>query len=67
MPIVWSVVGQRVFTGNGDAGVLWRDTLGDVAIWLMNGTSILSTAVLGGDPALGLHRLPRRRAFLASC
>jgi feruloyl esterase len=53
---LWSVVGQRDFTGNGvttdafnpaPADILWRDTSGDVGIWVMNGTTIASTAVLG--------------------
>ena len=51
----WSVVGQRNLTGtgftginnNGNADVLWRDTAGDVGIWLMNGTNIVSSTVLG--------------------
>ena len=35
----WSIVGQRDFNGDGKADFLWRDTTGDVAIWLMNGTT----------------------------
>jgi Tannase and feruloyl esterase/FG-GAP-like repeat len=54
----WSVVGQRDFTGtgfvgsgnNGDADVLWRDTAGDVGMWLMNGTQIESSTTLGNVP-----------------
>ena len=29
------------------ADILWRDTAGDVGIWLMNGTAILQSAVVG--------------------
>jgi hypothetical protein len=54
----WAAVGQRDFTGtgftgsgnNGDADVLWRDTSGNVGIWLMNGTKIVSSSVLGNVP-----------------
>jgi len=41
-PSTWSIVGQRDFNGDGYADLLWRDTAGDVAIWLMNGTTILN-------------------------
>jgi hypothetical protein len=34
---VWSVVGTGDFNGDGKSDMLWRDTSGDVAIWLMNG------------------------------
>ena len=30
------------FNGDGYSDIAWRDTSGDVAIWLMNGTSILN-------------------------
>ena len=36
----WSIVGQRDFDGDGNADILWRDTSGNVGMWLMNGTSI---------------------------
>jgi hypothetical protein len=38
----WSIVGQRDFTGNGSSDILWRDTVGDAAIWHMAGTSVKS-------------------------
>jgi feruloyl esterase len=58
VPAVWSVVGQRDFTGtgftgsgnNGNADVLWRDTSGNVGMWLMNGQQIVSSTVLGNVP-----------------
>ena len=42
----WSIVGQRDF-GGGDAEILWRDTSGNVGIWVMSGSNIVSTSVLG--------------------
>ena len=30
--------------------ILWRDTVGDVAIWLMNGTNITSRNVIANVP-----------------
>src|SRR5208282_5961916 len=41
-PGTWSIVGQRDFNGDGYADLLWHDTSGDVAIWEMNGTTILN-------------------------
>src|SRR6202034_865543 len=44
--------GQRDFNGDGYADILWRDTSGDLAIWEMNGTTILnpSNSGLGSVP-----------------
>ncbi|HUD89296.1 MAG TPA: VCBS repeat-containing protein [Xanthobacteraceae bacterium] len=45
---VWSVVGTGDFNGDGYADILWRNTTtGDVAIWEMNGTTILNPSNSG--------------------
>jgi hypothetical protein len=36
----WAIVGQRDFNGDGYADLLWHDTSGNVAIWMMNGTTV---------------------------
>jgi len=38
----WTIVGTGDFNGDGIPTFLWRNTNGDVAIWLMNGLSLLS-------------------------
>jgi FG-GAP-like repeat len=38
------------FNGDGYSDIAWRDTVGDVAIWLMNGTAIASSGGLGTVP-----------------
>ena len=38
------------FNGDGYSDIAWRDTAGDLAIWLMNGTQILSGPDLGNVP-----------------
>jgi hypothetical protein len=48
VPPFWSIVGIGDY--NGETDLLWRDAGGDTAIWLMNGTTILSTAILGNIP-----------------
>jgi hypothetical protein len=48
VPAPWAVVGQRDFNGDGYADILWRNTsTGDVAIWEMNGTTILNPSTSG--------------------
>jgi hypothetical protein len=44
------VVGTGDFNGDGKSDILWRDTNGDVYIWLMNGFQLISSADLGNDP-----------------
>ena len=50
VPNSWSVVGQRDFNGDGKTDLLWRNTNGDLAIWLMNGTQVSSGVDLGNVP-----------------
>jgi hypothetical protein len=45
---VWTVAGVGDFNGDGMADILWRNTTtGDVAIWFMNGTTILNSNAAG--------------------
>jgi hypothetical protein len=39
------------FNGDGLSDVLWRDSSGDVGMWLMNGTSVLQTKVIANAPS----------------
>ncbi len=39
----WTIAGTGDFDGDGKSDILWRNSRpGEVAIWLMNGTSIAS-------------------------
>ncbi len=42
----WSVAGVGDFNGDGHADLLWRQNTGSLAIWLMNGSSISSSAAV---------------------
>jgi ELWxxDGT repeat protein len=45
----WGVAGIGDFDGDGRADILWRNTSGEVAAWLMNGSAIS----IGGDVTSG--------------
>ncbi len=51
VPLSWTIAGIGDFDGNGSSDILWTDTTGDVAIWLMetnpNLVQVLSAASLG--------------------
>jgi hypothetical protein len=38
------------FNGDGSSDIAWRDSLGDAAIWLMNGAAVLSPGGVGTVP-----------------
>jgi serralysin len=51
----WSIAGIGDFNGDGNADILWRNTDGTVAVWLMNGSAINSSdAVTFNGMALSL-------------
>jgi hypothetical protein len=42
VPSNWFIVETGDFNADGMSDILWRDTAGDVAMWFMNGLSLLS-------------------------
>jgi hypothetical protein len=42
VPTTWSIAGTGDFDGDGKGDILWTDMSGNVAIWEMNGTTILN-------------------------
>jgi hypothetical protein len=50
VPANWSIAETGDFNGDGYSDILWRDTAGDVAIWFMNGTQVVSAQVIANAP-----------------
>ena len=52
----WTNVGQRRWFptehGDGKSDIVWRDTSGNVAMWLMNGSQIVSASVVANAPTV---------------
>ena len=46
----WQVAGLGDFSGDGKADILWRDTAGDLYIWLLNGCNVIGGGVLANYP-----------------
>jgi VCBS repeat protein/FG-GAP repeat protein len=56
----WKVAAVGDFNGDGQPDILWRNTIsGDVPLWLMNGTSIVTSGVVG-TVSLGWQIVPSR-------
>jgi Phosphoesterase family/FG-GAP-like repeat len=48
----WSVAGIGDFDGDGKSDIFWRYSLGQTAIWLMNGATVSSPAWPGNIPTV---------------
>ena len=46
----WTIQETGDFNGDGMSDILWRNTDGDVAIWLMNGLTPISQTDIGNVP-----------------
>ena len=54
IPTNWSIVGISAYSAsNGYAEFFWRNTLGDLAIWQINGRQILAGPNIGEVPTDG--------------
>ena len=49
LPTNWSIVGTGDFDGDGITDILWRNTAGDVLIWLMKADGTLRQQEVTGN------------------
>src|SRR5262249_13822214 len=47
VPTTWSVVGTGDFNGDRKSDILWHNTSGNVAVWLMDGAEFMLSVGLG--------------------
>ena len=45
-----AAIGTGDFNDDGHSDILWQNTSGQVAIWEMNGTNVISEANVGANP-----------------
>lgn len=62
----WRVEGVGLFSPNSTADILWRHTSGQVAIWHMNGGTMVGESYPGGaNPSLGFEAVGTFSGFLS--
>jgi hypothetical protein len=50
----WHVAATGDFNGDGKSDIVWQNTDGNTTIWMMNGSSVLSTTPIG-NPGSNMH------------
>jgi hypothetical protein len=46
----WQIVSVADFNGDGKADILWRHTSGTLSEWLLDGTTMTGSALVGSVP-----------------
>jgi hypothetical protein len=53
----WTVAGTGDFDGDGMSDIVWRDSSGNTAVWLMNGANIAMAGGLGNIAAWSIVQI----------
>jgi hypothetical protein len=60
----WQVHGTGDFNADGKSDILWQNTDGTSAVWLMDGTSLISGSSIGFNPGSDWHVIPQHHELL---
>jgi hypothetical protein len=58
-------IGTGDFNADGKADILWQNKDGTPAVWLMDGTHLISGANVGFDPGSNWHVIPQQHDLFA--
>jgi hypothetical protein len=54
----WHIVGTGDFNGDNKTDILWRNDIGTLQVWTMNGLSVLSTTETSRPIGVDWHVVP---------
>jgi len=60
----WKVHGSGDFDGDGKADILWQNTDGRPAVWLMDGLAATAGSDVGLNPGAAWHVIPQHHELL---
>ena len=60
----WHIVGTGDFNGDGKSDILWQNSDGTPAVWMMDGTTVISGSNVGFDPGSSWHVIPQHHDVL---
>jgi hypothetical protein len=60
----WHVIAAADFNGDGKADILWQNTDGTPAVWLMDGLDVVAGDNVGFNPGPSWHVVPQHHDLL---
>jgi hypothetical protein len=60
----WKIRGVGDVNGDGKSDIIWQNDNGTAAVWLMDGTNVISGANVGFNPGSNWHVVPQDHDLL---